>query len=93
MRYASRTILSVGLISLLALSTASPSFAQDSEARTATQAKEDKDPDANNTYKQLNLFGEVFERVRANYVDPVTDKQLIEHALSGMLSNLDPHSS
>jgi carboxyl-terminal processing protease len=93
MRHASRTFLSVGLISLLALSTASPSYAQDSEARTATQAKEDKDPDANNTYKQLNLFGEVFERVRANYVDPVTDKQLIEHALSGMLSNLDPHSS
>jgi carboxyl-terminal processing protease len=35
----------------------------------------------------------VFERVRANYVDPVTDKALIEHALNGMLSNLDPHSS
>jgi predicted histidine transporter YuiF (NhaC family) len=35
----------------------------------------------------------VFERVRANYVDPVTDKELIEHALNGMLSNLDPHSS
>ena len=35
----------------------------------------------------------MFERVRANYVDPVTDKQLIEHALTGMLANLDPHSS
>lgn len=65
-------------------------FSQE-EKRTASQ--EVKDPDENNTYKQLNLFGEVFERVRANYVDPVTDKELIEHALNGMLSNLDPHSS
>lgn len=69
-----------------------PAFAQEEE-RTATQKKVDTDPEANNTYKQLNLFGEVFERVRANYVDPVTDKELIEHALNGMLSNLDPHSS
>lgn len=71
---------------------ASIGHAQD-EKRTATEKKADNDPDANNTYKQLNLFGEVFERVRANYVDPVTDKELIEHALNGMLSNLDPHSS
>lgn len=70
-----------------------PAMAQD-EKRTATEDKKEKvDPDANDTYKQLNLFGEVFERVRANYVDKVTDKQLIEHALNGMLSNLDPHSS
>lgn len=46
-----------------------------------------------NTYKYLNLFGEVFERSRAEYVDEVTDKELIEAALSGMLSELDPHSS
>jgi carboxyl-terminal processing protease len=64
--------------------------AQEEDRTANTQSK---DPDANNTYKQLNLFGEVFERVRANYVDPVTDKDLIEHALNGMLSNLDPHSS
>jgi len=94
MRHFSRIVLSAGLVSLLALSASMPSYAQEEE-RTATEAKKevDKDPDANNTYKQLNLFGEVFERVRANYVDPVTDKELIEHALNGMLSNLDPHSS
>lgn len=63
------------------------------EKRTATEEQLKADPEANNTYKQLNLFGEVFERVRANYVDPVTDKELIEYALNGMLSNLDPHSS
>lgn len=45
------------------------------------------------TYKQLSLFGDVFERVRSEYVEEVDDKTLIEYALNGMLSNLDPHSS
>ncbi len=86
-----RLVLGFAAVSILAVAPI-PVHAQEEE-RTASQKKVDKDPDANNTYKQLNLFGEVFERVRANYVDPVTDKELIEHALNGMLSNLDPHSS
>ncbi len=45
------------------------------------------------TYKQLELFGAVFERVRSSYVDKVTDKKLIESAINGMLQSLDPHSS
>ena len=45
------------------------------------------------TYKNLNLFGDVFERVRADYVEKPEDKQLIENAIQGMLSGLDPHSS
>lgn len=44
------------------------------------------------TYEMLNLFGEVFERVKDDYVEPVTDQDLIENALNGMLSSLDPHS-
>ncbi|MGH7068048.1 MAG: S41 family peptidase [Acetobacteraceae bacterium] len=44
------------------------------------------------TYRLLGLFGDVFERVRADYVDPVTSKTLIYNALNGMLSGLDPHS-
>ena len=47
----------------------------------------------NETYRQLNLFGDVFERVRAEYVDEVTDRKLIEAAINGMLTSLDPHSS
>ncbi len=88
MRRSNYLVLPLCLAALCALP--QMAFSQE-EKRTATQ--EAKDPDANDTYKQLNLFGEVFERVRANYVDPVTDKELIEHALNGMLSNLDPHSS
>jgi len=49
--------------------------------------------DVTDTYRQLDLFGTVFERVRANYVEEVTDEELIEAAISGMLSSLDPHSS
>ena len=45
------------------------------------------------TYRQLKLFGDVFERVRADYVEEVTDQELIEAAIQGMLSALDPHSS
>ncbi len=48
---------------------------------------------ASDTYRQLNLFGEVFERVRADYVEEVSDGKLIESAISGMLASLDPHSS
>ncbi|MCC6920106.1 MAG: S41 family peptidase [Alphaproteobacteria bacterium] len=45
------------------------------------------------TYRQLNLFGDVFERVRANYVREVEDADLVKYAINGMLTSLDPHSS
>jgi len=48
---------------------------------------------ASDTYRQLNLFGDVFERVRADYVDKPDDTKLIESAVNGMLAGLDPHSS
>src|SRR5437867_9854373 len=48
---------------------------------------------AADTYRQLNLFGDVFERVRADYVEKPDDGKLIESAVNGMLNALDPHSS
>lgn len=47
----------------------------------------------NDTYRELDQFMNVFERVRAEYVDKVDDKTLIKGAINGMLSSLDPHSS
>lgn len=44
-------------------------------------------------YEQLDLFGDIFERIRAQYVEEVTSKDLIEAAINGMLTSLDPHSS
>jgi len=46
-----------------------------------------------NTYEQLDLFGDIFERIRSTYVEEVEDKELIEAAINGMLTSLDPHSS
>ncbi|MGE5502931.1 MAG: S41 family peptidase [Actinomycetota bacterium] len=45
------------------------------------------------TYRMLELFAEVFDKVRSEYVEPVNDEELIEAALNGMLTSLDPHSS
>ncbi len=44
-------------------------------------------------YEQLDLFGDIFERIRAQYVEDVDEAALIEAAIDGMLSSLDPHSS
>jgi carboxyl-terminal processing protease len=48
---------------------------------------------ASDTYRTLNLFGDVFERVRADYVEKPDDSKLVESAINGMLAGLDPHSS
>lgn len=57
-------------------------------ATTATFAAVD-----NSTYRELDAFMAVFERVRADYVDKTDDKKLIKGAIDGMLASLDPHSS
>lgn len=77
--FALAAVLSLGLSSLYSGSL----YAKD---------KEKQDDNYSETYRQLNLFGDVFERVRAEYVEDVEDKELIENALNGMLSSLDPHS-
>lgn len=46
-----------------------------------------------NVYQQLDLFGDIFERIRAQYVEEVDSKELVEAAINGMLTSLDPHSS
>jgi carboxyl-terminal processing protease len=46
-----------------------------------------------NVYEQLDLFGDIFERIRAQYVEEVEPSELIEAAINGMLTSLDPHSS
>ena len=49
--------------------------------------------DKSELYQQLNLFGDVLERVRRDYVEPPDEKLLMENAINGMLAALDPHSS
>ena len=50
-------------------------------------------PSVLSAYRQLDLFGDAFERVRANYVREVEDAELINAAINGMVTHLDPHSS
>ncbi|MEM0988304.1 MAG: S41 family peptidase [Pseudomonadota bacterium] len=52
-----------------------------------------QDNSARNTYEYLDLFGEIFERVRSSYVEEVDEQKLIEAAIEGMLTSLDPHSA
>ncbi len=59
---------------------AGPLVAQEGERRTSV-------------YEQLDLFGDIFERIRAQYVEDVDEAELIEAAINGMLTSLDPHSS
>src|SRR5438067_10299115 len=74
-----------GLVAVAAATLVVFSLRQDVGAAPPTNSAE--------TYKQLNLFGEVFERVRAEYVDEVSDDTLVESAINGMLTSLDPHSN
>jgi carboxyl-terminal processing protease len=82
-------LLAVASGAALTLFATQPQFLQRGLAQissTATAAPAD-------TYRQLNLFGDVFERVRADYVEKPDDSKLIESAINGMLAGLDPHSS
>lgn len=81
------TLLAVSLL-------AAPGHAEDERmAGSSPVASERKDDSYRETYRQLNLFGDVFERVREEYVEETPDKELVEHAINGMLTSLDPHSS
>ena len=57
-----------------------------------TQSSVQAAPKNKETYEYLDLFGQIFDRVRSSYVDEVTDEELIEKAIDGMLTGLDPHS-
>jgi carboxyl-terminal processing protease len=84
--------LSTALVALLTVPNFA--FAEEKKAETEKPAEKKLTQEQLNeeTYKQLSLFGGVFETVREKYVDKVTDQQLIEYAIKGMLTNLDAHS-
>ncbi len=86
----------MGRLSVLVLTTAllAPSgvvLAQEQQQPQPPPAQQQSDKDA--VYEQLNLFDEAFERIRQDAVDPVADKKLVDAAISGMLSGLDPHAA
>src|SRR5437868_3036561 len=84
MRKTSLILLGAAAGSARTLSTTQPRIVFDGSSAKAAAA---------DTYRQLSLFGDVFERVRADYVEKPDDGKLIESAINGMLTGLDPHSS
>jgi carboxyl-terminal processing protease len=60
---------------------------------SATQVQAQSSKSSSDTYKQLELFGTVLDRIRSDYVEEVSDAELIKAAIDGMLTSLDPHSS
>ena len=64
-----------------------------SSSQIVSAANAEKVKNSTDVYRLLNLFGDVFERVRSDYVETPTDEELIEAAITGMLTSLDPHSS
>jgi carboxyl-terminal processing protease len=81
-----RIVSTAALLAFLAAPGVHPALAQDkADAKPANDKSE--------LYQQLNLFGDVLERIRRDYVEPADEKALMENAINGMLSSLDPHSS
>ncbi len=81
------------LVLSLALLYSPATFAQEEDRTALTQEEKLKEQTAQDTYRQLNLFGDVFERVRAQYVETLTDEEIVEKSIDGLLTSLDPHSS
>ncbi len=84
MRKTSLILLGAAAGAALTLITTQPRIVFDGSSAKAAAA---------DTYRQLSLFGDVFERVRADYVEKPDDSKLVESAINGMLAGLDPHSS
>src|SRR5262244_3943553 len=83
MRKTSLILLSAAAGAALMLITTQPRIVFDGSSAKAAAA---------DTYRQLSLFGEVFERVRSDYVEKPDDSKLVEGAINGMVTSLDPHS-
>ena len=74
------TLTGVMFGAVLTTQVAGPLIAQEAERKASV-------------YEQLDLFGDIFERIRSQYVEDVDESELIEAAINGMLTSLDPHSS
>jgi carboxyl-terminal processing protease len=92
-RFRTGLLLGTAFVAGLAVGPAAGLIGRHSGSDFGISAAFAQDGSRADTYRLLTLFGDVFERVRAEYVDPVTDKDLVENAINGMLTGLDPHSS
>ena len=87
MRRLTHAIFTITTVALLHTATA----AQAEDTTTATSATNDQNAEL--PLKDLRLFTRIFEHIRRSYVDPISDQQLLENAIKGMLGEMDPHSA
>lgn len=80
-------LISIGLVGGILLSVNFSALAAKSSGATASRAATAL------PIEELRSFADVFAAIKQGYVEPIEDKKLITHAISGMLANLDPHSS
>ncbi len=92
MAHRNTLLLGSALLAGLAIGRTSDLIARDFEPVLGVNAALAQDSERPDSHRLLRLFGDVFERVRLEYVDRVSDKDLIEDAIGGMLASLDPHS-
>lgn len=93
-RFSSFLTLFLGMALVTTMPLMNKAYAQAAEEAAATEAGDEKtEKDPQDVYRQLSLFGDVFERVRLQYVEELSDEEIVENAVQGMLSSLDPHSS
>jgi carboxyl-terminal processing protease len=85
-------LLGIAFLAGTVLSDVVSRIARTHEAPIGISSASAQDSKEGPTYRLLGLLGDVFERIRSEYVDPVPDKVLIEGAIDGMLAGLDPHS-
>ncbi len=93
MKFRSGLFVGAAFLAGVAVGPASGLFTSASPWAIGAANAQVQDPNKADTYKLLRLFGDVFDRIRAEYVEPVSDRDLVENAINGMLTGLDPHSS
>lgn len=86
-------IFLTSLLCVTIMFSVSDTYAEERERTAGTKPEHISSEEYKELYRQLDLFGDVLERVRDQYVEEKADKDLIENAISGMLSGLDPHSA
>ena len=84
--------LALGFISLSSLAQASEPSSESTSEASASEAAVTTEQDQRLPLRELRLFTQVFEQIRQGYVEEVSDTQLLENAIAGLLTELDPHS-
>jgi len=92
MKHTPLTLIRIFVVLVMAISICLPCVAKDNESSKAAEQEDTISTETELPLTQIKNFAEIFTRIKRFYVEPVSDEQLLEHAVNGMLNGLDPHS-